>query len=105
MGERERPKSQVLAEFREESPRFTGQRNDRRVWTTGPLQMAGCSLPPCWPSEEWPEVLLTQPCFRVRGSLPSLGGGCGFPGILLAAVSQTLPGMMIRRVEPQLTGF
>lgn len=46
-----------------------------------------------------------QAYFRARGSLQSLGAGCGFPGCLQAAVAQLAPGMVSRRVDPELTGF
>ena len=86
-------------------PDSLGPGNDRRVWITGPLPN-GWLLPSSMLAfRRVAQVLLTQPCFQVRGSLPSLGGGCGFPGSLQAAVSQMVPGMTIRRVEPQLTGF
>lgn len=71
-----------------ERPNSQGQKEDSSLDPRTHFRTVGCSLLPCCPSEEWPEVFLMQPYFRANGSLRSMGAGCRFLGCLQAGVSQ-----------------
>lgn len=80
-GERERPKSQVLAELKGEVSQIHWARGmAEESGSQGLFRAAGCSLPPCWPSEGWPRCSLRSPASRSEEVCHPWGVAAGFQG-------------------------